>query len=87
MNNAARAARCSADGRVTVDMSAPVFELARMPFDATGLAAAREGGFELWPLELGDGSVEVARAVDGQPACGAARGRRRHRAGRPRWAR
>ncbi len=38
------------DGRVTVDMSRPVFEHAALPFDATGLQPRREGGFELWPL-------------------------------------
>jgi diaminopimelate epimerase len=39
-----------ADGRVTVDMSRPVFEHARIPFDASGLQPRREGGFDLWPL-------------------------------------
>lgn len=39
------------DGRVTVDMSRPVFEHARIPFDGQGLAPRREGGFELWPIE------------------------------------
>jgi diaminopimelate epimerase len=39
-----------ADGRVTVDMSRPVFEHARIPFDANGLQPRREGGFDLWPL-------------------------------------
>jgi diaminopimelate epimerase len=38
------------DGRVTVDMSHPVFELDRLPFVAEGLAPRHEGGFELWPL-------------------------------------
>jgi len=39
------------DGRVTVDMNRPVFDLARVPFDASGLVPQREGDFELWPLE------------------------------------
>ncbi|MET0518912.1 MAG: diaminopimelate epimerase [Burkholderiaceae bacterium] len=39
------------DGRVTVDMGAPVFELARVPFDAEGLRPREVNGFELWPLE------------------------------------
>ena len=38
------------DGRVTVDMNQPVFDLARVPFDATGLQPQPEGEFELWPL-------------------------------------
>ena len=40
------------DGRVTVDMNRPIFDLAQLPFDASGLVARREGDFELWPLEL-----------------------------------
>jgi diaminopimelate epimerase len=39
------------DGRVTVDMSRPVFEHHRIPFDAASLVPRREGDFELWPLE------------------------------------
>ena len=38
------------DGRVTVDMGAPVFDLAKVPFDAQGLTPRVEHGFELWPL-------------------------------------
>ena len=40
------------DGRVTVDLNRPIFDLAQVPFDASGLVARREGDFELWPLEL-----------------------------------
>ena len=44
------------DGRVTVDMGAPVFDLAALPFDATGLAPVpapqAEGPWQLWPLSL-----------------------------------
>jgi diaminopimelate epimerase len=54
------------DGRVTVDMSRPVFELDRVPFDAGGLQARPEGGFELWPLEGVEG-VEVAVLSMGNP--------------------
>lgn len=39
------------DGRVTVDMNRPVFDHARIPFNADGLVPLREGGFELWRLE------------------------------------
>ncbi len=54
------------DGRVTVDMNRPVFEHARIPFDAGGLVPRRpaEGdGFELWPLE----GVEIAVLSMGNP--------------------
>jgi diaminopimelate epimerase len=46
--------RAEADGRVTVDMNEPVFDHARLPFDAAGLVPRRVGGFDLWPLELVD---------------------------------
>jgi len=58
--------RLRPDGRVTVDMNRPVFDHARIPFDATGLVPRREGGFELWPLE-GVQGVEVAVLSMGNP--------------------
>jgi diaminopimelate epimerase len=59
--------RLQPDGRVTVDMNAPVFELARIPFDGTGLQPERRGDFELWPLDLGDYAVAVAVLSMGNP--------------------
>jgi diaminopimelate epimerase len=44
--------RINADGRVTVDMGAPVFEPRRVPFDPAGLSPQPEGGWEKWPLAL-----------------------------------
>ncbi|HEY0857402.1 MAG TPA: diaminopimelate epimerase [Albitalea sp.] len=55
------------DGRVTVDMGAPVFDHARIAFDATGLQPERRGDFELWPLDLGDYAVQVAVLSMGNP--------------------
>ena len=56
------------DGRVTVDMNRPIFDLARLPFDASGLQPQREGGFELWPLDVGEGrQVQVALLSMGNP--------------------
>jgi diaminopimelate epimerase len=58
------------DGRVTVDMGAPVFELDRVPFDATGLIAPAGGlqDFPLWPLALpSGGTVGVAVVSMGNP--------------------
>ena len=52
-----------ADGRVSVDMSQPVFEHARIPFDASGLQPRNEGGFEWWPLQ----GHEVAVLSMGNP--------------------
>jgi len=57
------------DGRVTVDMGAPDFDPAHVPFDITWLAPKkRDGGLALWPVELGNGaSVEVAVVSMGNP--------------------
>jgi diaminopimelate epimerase len=44
--------RMQADGRVTVDMGAPVFESARIPFDAAGLIPQPAGSWQKWPLVL-----------------------------------
>ena len=58
------------DGRVTVDMGAPVFDLDAVPFDAQGLPTALGGfpSFPLWPLALPDGStVDVAVLSMGNP--------------------
>ena len=51
------------DGRVTVDMGAPVFEHAALPFDASGLKPRLEHGFELWPIE----GVDVGVVSMGNP--------------------
>ena len=40
------------DGRVTVDMEAPDFELAHLPFDATGLTPETKNSWQIWPLVL-----------------------------------
>jgi diaminopimelate epimerase len=56
--------RLQADGRVTVDMGPPVFELARIPFDARGATPRTVGGFELWPLAV---DAEVAVLSMGNP--------------------
>jgi diaminopimelate epimerase len=44
------------DGRVTVDMGAPVFKPAEVPFDTQGLEPRQEAGLQLWPLPLHDAS-------------------------------
>ena len=60
--------KLQADGRVSVDMQAPQFEHAALPFDAGGLVARKVGDFELWPLELRDRrAVEVAVLSMGNP--------------------
>ena len=56
-----------ADGRVTVDMNQPVFDLAQVPFDATGLTPHEINGFPLWPLVTVGRAVEVAVLSMGNP--------------------
>ena len=53
------------DGRVTVDMGAPVFDLARVPFDPAGMAPVPAGAdaahqWQLWPLDLKRNRLPVA---------------------------
>ena len=62
--------RLQSDGRVTVDMNAPVFEPARVPFDPSGLVPRQVNGFALWPLTFDDARilpVEVAVLSMGNP--------------------
>jgi diaminopimelate epimerase len=51
------------DGRVTVDMGAPVFEPGALPFDASGLTPRLENGFEWWPVD----GVELGLVSMGNP--------------------
>ncbi|HOW49827.1 MAG TPA: diaminopimelate epimerase [Rubrivivax sp.] len=56
-----------ADGRVTVDMGPPEFDPARVPFEPAGLVPRVVNGFELWPVDLIDGPVELAVLSMGNP--------------------
>jgi diaminopimelate epimerase len=51
--------RLNKDGRVTVNMGAPVFDLDQIPFDATGLQFQPQGSWGNWPLTL----VETAQVA------------------------
>ncbi|WP_137895369.1 diaminopimelate epimerase [Ramlibacter sp. 2FC] len=58
--------RMNPDGRVTVDMGTPVFELPSVPFDPAGLSpepAGPHGEWQLWPLVLAPGQAPVRVAV------------------------
>ena len=63
--------RLNPDGRVTVDMGAPVFDPAALPFDAAGLAPHASGSWEKWHLALGTRAdaaiVSVALVSMGNP--------------------
>ena len=57
----------TADGRVTVDMGAPVFELARIPFDPSGLQPVASGAWQTWPAPVQDAVVPLAVVSMGNP--------------------
>ncbi|MFM1907210.1 MAG: hypothetical protein RLZZ591_887 [Pseudomonadota bacterium] len=52
--------RLKADGRVTVDMGAPVFDEALVPFDPSGLRPQAVGDWHTWPLALGSEPADAA---------------------------
>jgi len=53
------------DGRIEVDMGAPVFDIARVPFSAGGLTSRRMGDAELWPLAVAaPGRPEAVRWIE-----------------------
>ena len=55
------------DGRVTVDMGAPRFAHADIPFDPRGLAPRAQGGWEQWPLFAEGAEWPVAVLSMGNP--------------------
>jgi diaminopimelate epimerase len=55
------------DGRVTVNMGAPVFEAARIPFDDAGLASQAVGLWHLWPMQVQGDTVNLAVLSMGNP--------------------
>jgi diaminopimelate epimerase len=63
--------RIAPDGLVTVDMGAPLFEPAQVPFDPQGLTPELVQGWRLWPLTLALApplaSVRVAVLSMGNP--------------------
>jgi diaminopimelate epimerase len=59
--------RLQADGRVTVDMGAPIFDLPQVPFDASGLTPKEVNGFALWPLDVAGQTVHIAAVSMGNP--------------------
>ena len=57
------------DGRVTVDMGPPVFELDRVPFNPAGLGSVAMGPWQAWPLPVTGvaAGLPVAVASMGNP--------------------
>lgn len=59
--------RLNADGRVTVDMGAPIFELERVPFDASNLSPVADGDWQTWPVVVDGVTVPLAVLSMGNP--------------------
>lgn len=59
--------RALADGRVTVDMGAPVLDPARVPFDTGGLQGRELNGGALWPIDVAGRAVELTVVSMGNP--------------------
>lgn len=59
--------RLQLDGRVTVDMGAPVLNPDEVPFDTIGLTPRMEFGCELWPVALANHPIELAVVSMGNP--------------------
>ena len=56
-----------ADGRITVDMGAPILAPSAVPFDATGLTPRVVADETLWPLEIGGRTQWIAALSMGNP--------------------
>ena len=61
------APRVQEDGRITVDMGAPILIAAQVPFDTTGLSARMLGAEALWPLDIDGAVVEIGALSMGNP--------------------
>ena len=59
--------RLQDDLRVTVDMSVPVFDLAAVPFDASGLQPREVKGFAMWPVDVAGQRIELGVLSMGNP--------------------
>lgn len=55
------------DGRITVDMGAPILEAERVPFDFTGLQGKTDGADTLWPLQIQDKTIWISALSMGNP--------------------
>ncbi len=55
------------DGRVTVNMGEPCFDLSAIPFDPNGLVPVPANGWEQWDLDLGASVIRVAVLSMGNP--------------------
>lgn len=59
--------RLEDDGRISVDMGAPIFDPERVPFDSAGLASKKQSTATLWRIPLGSGAREFVVLSMGNP--------------------
>ncbi|HJV75407.1 MAG TPA: diaminopimelate epimerase [Noviherbaspirillum sp.] len=55
------------DGRITVDMGAPILEPEKVPFDASSLQGKKEGSDMLWPLDVNGKTIWISAVSMGNP--------------------
>jgi diaminopimelate epimerase len=56
-----------ADGRITVDMGAPILSPEQVPFDSKGLQGRPDGDDTLWPLEVNGKTILISAVSTGNP--------------------
>jgi diaminopimelate epimerase len=59
--------RLEGDGRITVDMGAPILAPEQVPFDAAGLTGKPQGNDTWWPLEVNGKTILVSVVSMGNP--------------------
>jgi diaminopimelate epimerase len=59
--------KLEADGRITVDMGAPILEPEQVPFDASGLQGKPEHDDTLWPLDVNGKTNWISVVSMGNP--------------------
>ena len=59
--------RLEDDGRITVDMGAPIFDTERVPFDPTGISTQQQKAATLWKIPVGSSLREFVVLSMGNP--------------------
>ena len=59
--------RLEDDGRITVDMGAPIFDTERVPFDPAGIASQQKGAATQWKIPIGSSPREFVVLSMGNP--------------------
>lgn len=55
------------DGRITVNMGAPIFTASQIPFDNSALQSSQQHDATLWPLDVNGKTLHVAALSMGNP--------------------